>query len=582
MMDVWARLIRLGYRVRLPWLVLYLGLAGGVNARTWINPTRKAVGEGPDPLQFPWFLNWAEFALAHHRNPMLTTYLNYPEGVNLMWSASMLLPGALLSPVTALLGPIFSYNLWMTLSIGLSAWTAMLVIRRWAPSTLGAAGGGLLYGFSPYMMAHSVGGHPNLVFALYPPLVLLLLDEILVQTRWSALVSGLMFGILTAAQLLISEEIVASTALAAAIALGWLVLLHGDRFRSRVAHATRALTTAAVVALVLSAVPLAVQFFGPLRAPADIHYHNLYVNDFLNFVVPTRVEKLVPAAALRISSHYTGNDFESNAYLGLPLLLVLGFAAVRWWRLPIVRVATLSGVTLAILSLGPYLHVGGHDTRIPMPYQVFDKGPIIRNLLPARLALYVDLCAALLLAVFLDRAARSPSRPLVVVALGVAVCALIPLVSPRVPSVPAETPSFFSTSLPRHLPEGSVILVAPSYGCPPAVLPMLWQIQSGMHFRILGGYFVGPNGACSMALGSPSSPLSSVVGAISDGKRAPALDPALRQAIVADLSHRRVSAVVVGPMPKQDVMLKVFTNLYGYAPHQDGGVYVWWTVPVAP
>ena len=52
-----------------------------------------------------------------------------------------------------------------------------MLLRRFVSSQLAAGAGALLYGFSPYMTAHSLA-HPNLTAAFIPPLVLLLLDNI--------------------------------------------------------------------------------------------------------------------------------------------------------------------------------------------------------------------------------------------------------------------------------------------------------------------------------------------------------------------------------------------------------------------
>src|SRR5579863_1521254 len=63
-----------------------------------------------------WFLAWTAFALGHHHMPLFSTYLDYPAGVNLMWNTSVLLPGALLAPLTDRAGPVVSYNVLVTLA----------------------------------------------------------------------------------------------------------------------------------------------------------------------------------------------------------------------------------------------------------------------------------------------------------------------------------------------------------------------------------------------------------------------------------------------------------------------------------
>ena len=115
-----------------------------------------------------WFLRWVPFALGHGENALITTYLNAPHGVNSMWNASMPVAGLAMWPFTSSLGPIFSYNLLVTLAVALSAWCAFLSARRYVESPLAAALAGLLYGFSPYMIAQSQG-HLHVTLAFIPP-----------------------------------------------------------------------------------------------------------------------------------------------------------------------------------------------------------------------------------------------------------------------------------------------------------------------------------------------------------------------------------------------------------------------------
>ena len=78
---------------------------------------------------------------------------------------------------------MLAFNLLVTLAYGLSGWSAYLAIRRYVPSHGAAACGGLVYGFSPAMIAHSP--HPNLILILLLPWLFVLLDEILVRQRGS-------------------------------------------------------------------------------------------------------------------------------------------------------------------------------------------------------------------------------------------------------------------------------------------------------------------------------------------------------------------------------------------------------------
>ena len=109
------------------------------------------VGNTGDPSLKIWDMEWVPFTLGHHLNPLVTDYLHYPGGANLMWNASIIFPALVLAPLTDLFGPLASHDVVAVLGVSLSAWCACLAVRRYTTGWLPAAVGGLLYGFSPYM-----------------------------------------------------------------------------------------------------------------------------------------------------------------------------------------------------------------------------------------------------------------------------------------------------------------------------------------------------------------------------------------------------------------------------------------------
>src|SRR4029077_9060006 len=131
---------------------------------TWFAAEPRWVGVDTDPPLFMWYLRWTPYALTHGHTPLLTDHLQYPQGANLMWNTSMVVPALALWPVTALLGPVVAYNVLATGALALSAWCAFLVFRRHTGNGVAAALGGLVYGFSPYMVTQSYG-HPSLTLA---------------------------------------------------------------------------------------------------------------------------------------------------------------------------------------------------------------------------------------------------------------------------------------------------------------------------------------------------------------------------------------------------------------------------------
>jgi hypothetical protein len=90
------------------WLVLgcYVAAAVFLTGRLWADPAgRTPAGDVHDVSQFAWYLRYAATAVQHgHLPALVTTAMNAPQGVNLMWNTPFLLPGVLLTPLTLLAG----------------------------------------------------------------------------------------------------------------------------------------------------------------------------------------------------------------------------------------------------------------------------------------------------------------------------------------------------------------------------------------------------------------------------------------------------------------------------------------------
>ena len=536
------------------------------------------MGYPGDSEQFIWFTAWPPYAITHGLNPLTSTFLNAPSGVNLMWNTAITLPALLLTPVTLTLGPIFSYNLLGTLALGLSAWTASIAIHRFVPSRIGSLVGGLLFGFSPYMAPHA-GGHLMLVIVLLVPLMVILLDDLLVRQRLRPLYAGALLGVLVTAQLLTSEEVLAETAFIAAIAVVLLVLLRPRSVVPHVRHALSALGIGAGVAAVLSAFPLYVQFFGPQRlSGAVLHPPNVYVNDVLNTIIPTD-QVFTTTAAAEIANKFTGNGSEWNGYIGVPLIIVIAIVLIAHRRSLLVWLTALVGIAATVLSWGSRAHIGGVSTNIPLPGTLLHHVPLLNQILADRLSLFADLAWGILVAIAVRDAVTNRRRWM----LSAPVAALVVLVAlswlPRTPPTYTDAvPSFFHSSLVRNIPSGAVVLMVPVTTGAYNAAPMVWQAESGMWYRSTSGYIFTPGPAGTPLFGAPDTTTSLSLESIRTTGVAPPLTPDLIGHIHSDLTAWHVHSVVVGPMDHEDAAVQFLTGVLGAPPQQAGGVNVWWTL----
>ncbi len=159
-------------------LVLSVVLAIAMWHVAWEHPFTTQLGTPGDSDEYSWFLAWIPYSIGHGLDPLISHYVNFPNGVNLMWNTSVILPGFIMSPVTVIFDAAFSYNILITAAPALGATFAYVAFRRWA-SPLPSLAGGLVYGFSPYMVSQSVG-HLAQTLMMSAPLMLILLDRLIV------------------------------------------------------------------------------------------------------------------------------------------------------------------------------------------------------------------------------------------------------------------------------------------------------------------------------------------------------------------------------------------------------------------
>ncbi len=543
----------------------------------WRAPTTTWIGGAGDPPLFMWYLRWMPYAIGAGENPLFTHHMNFPDGVNLMWNTAIPLPSLVLSPLTLTVGPILTYNILVTSLVSLTGWCAYLMIRRYVASTAAAFAGALLYGFSPYVYAHA-HEHANLTGAFVPPLMFLLLDDILVRQRRSPWIDGLLLGVLAFVQLTISEEMLATQAVVATVGLALLMVLHPQAIRDRARHACAALGVGLVAALALAAFPLLFQFYGPRRVRTGALWGpDTFVTDLLGLVIPTQHQAISPPWTSGIISKFTDAccPSEWSAYLGLPVIVLLIVITTRYWASPLVRLAGLLAAATTVLSMGPHLHVGGLVTPLTLPLAVLADAPLIGNLLAVRLMLYVYLMTALLIAIAAERLLRQP-QPRPGLALLVAMVGLVPLMpNLSFPSTRTSTPSFFTSDEVRRVRKDSVMLVAPFARDTNTSGPMLWQAQADMRYRQPAGYALGPDASGRFSYLPIPTTLSTTMATIQGGGPPPPLDPPARAALVSDLVRGEVQAVAVGPMQNREAMINFFRELLRGDPTAVGGVALW-------
>ena len=471
-----------------------------------------------------WWLAWTAHALPQGHNLLLGQAQNYPLGQNFGVNASTLVLGILFMPITKLFGVAVTWNIALRLAIAVSAASMCLVLRRWTSWWPAAFLGGLLYGFCAYN-SH-LGAYLFLIFVPLPPIIFLLLDEIVRRQRWRAGRTGVLLGVVCAVQYFISSEVLANTVVMGSIAVVLflffrrrsLLFMKRRALLDRWRYALTALACSLGVGCLLLSYPLWFTFSGPehLNGPPETaaHWAALLPVDLLSIVVPDWLQRL-QLSHLAPAVRPLANG--ALLYLGLPLIVVLALFAVFFRRKKWILFAGALAVISFVLSLGPRLRIDGHLTEITLPFALFEHLPALNGFQTGRFALLTDMFAAAMFAIGINelwkrlkrsrRLARlSPgwrTMGRAVVLGAVVVVAILPLVPSRTqPSSPTNVPTFFTSAAVDSIPPGSVVLAYPypdqatdnysnslaELGGPSLHSAMLDDAVTGMRYKLLGGY----------------------------------------------------------------------------------------------
>ena len=609
-------------RVRLParpalWLVplLYLLGAFAITWHLWADPARQAQvvpanGVSQDIDLFAWFMRYAANAVAHGHLPALVTpVVNAPEGLNLMWNTSFLLPATLFAPLTLLIGPQATLTVLLTLGFAGTAMVTFLVLRRWAASLPAAALGGALFGFSPALRIAAVG-HYHLQFAVLLPLIIDALlciltghrglvrrtgpgtpdgDAGVARAAWAdapgppvrPVRTGAWLGLLLAAQLFIAEETLALLGVTAAVIAVVLALSHPRAVAGRIRGTAAGLATAAGVMVVLSAYGLWRQFHGPLAEHGSpwtpSHYHNVpgnFVSAPTGFLFPSH-------ATVTYLNNHPVKMVEYFAYLGWPMLAAALIAAVLFWRDLRVRTMAVTFAALELFSLGSKT-ITSHGVRWPaalLPWHYLARLPLLDQALANRFSLLADGMAAALLAFAVDLAclprAERPARQtawargIAVAAVAVAIVPIIPLPLQTAPvrAVPTGFQSAFSMM--KLSPDERVVIIP--------LLPsadMRWQADSNVTGALVGCYGIAPEPSGKAAIcHTQRRPTAAYLNALEQGKTRAKAAPSAGQ-LRADLGYWRLTALVA-VTGRDSVLGKYLIRTFGPPTTARGSVLAW-------
>jgi hypothetical protein len=499
----------------------YLALSLLIWWHVWsAHPTSTTTCGCGDPSLVTWFLAWPAHAIAHGLNPLYTTAMNYPHGVNLLSNASSLAVGVILAPVTWAFGPIASLNVALVLSPVLSALAMFILLRRWVAWPAAAFIGGLLYGFSPFMLTSLSNAWLMLGLGVVPPLLIACLDDLLIRQRGRPVVKGCLLGLLITLQFFIGDEVLLIMAIGLGLGVIAVVVYAAARYpdilRQHLHHAVAGIAAAVVTAGVFLAYPVWFAFAGPASLTGNIWGPHSVVSysgtTWGNFLLPAKSSTAATALIHRFGG-YQGPRL-SPQYFGIGLAVLLLLGCIAWYRDR--RLWLFGGVGIISVWLSQGLQV--HRWSL---WRLLVRVPLLENIEPYRFVVLTFIAASIMLGLIVDHAYQSARRRLATdrdrseqpgdrrhlaprwsaaaIGLTVGVIALVGPAAYLAQSIPMTTqavvvPNWFRTVAP-HLRGHQVILTFPDSNA--LLSELTWQAVDGMHYDIVGTG--GPSGTAIRA-----------------------------------------------------------------------------------
>ena len=409
---------------------------------TWPMPFQMSThlaGSSNDTYINPWANWWTEKVIREGCDLYFTRYMFYPYGVSLTLHSFSHFNTLLWFLLRPLVGNLVAYNATVLLAYPLSGLAMFALVRYLTNSTLGAFIASLIFAFSPYHIVESA--HPVLVTTQWLPFFLLFLIKTVRSSdrRICHASLALLFLWLTG---LSSWHLLAFAFILASTYLVYSLIAERPLWDWRLVMLMAGIGIVCMLLLAPLAYPIVREQLSTESSALPIPIQLAESNDLLSFVLPSPYHPIFGKFIPPIHEQSRVAD-RRPAYLGFTAI-GLALVALKTRR----RYAVywgMAGLLFLVLSLGPYVEVGGHRLHnFVLPWSIPIAG-FFRN--PFRFNTLIQFCLAVLAGwgagSLLERLNHhAPWKP-TLIAAGLAVLILLEYLSVPFPRTEPHVSAFY-------------------------------------------------------------------------------------------------------------------------------------------
>jgi len=465
------------------WVVVtgvFLLMATALMWNVWtLSPSHATTCPCSDTSWAVWVIEWPWQALQHALNPWYSRAMFHPQGTNLLTYPGYSAIGVALLPVTALFGPVASFNVAVLLGPVASGVAATWLTARWVRSRVMCMFAGAFYAFSPLVILNEPLGHLNQTVLVVPPLVVAGLYELFWVRRHRATRVGVALGLLLTLQFFISTEVlvlIVISSIAGVLLLGGMSFWsHGSEVRVAVRESAPGVLAAILTTGVLLAGPALFALYGPSHYSGVVWPgESLSTASIKDFFVPT--------SGYNLWWQHPTYSYLQPSYLAPGLLLVLLLGTIAYRRDRRLMCMGVLSVLCGWLALGEWY--------VFAPWHWLHGLSVLSSVVNIRFSFAMFLFVGVSLAIIGDHLLqrRNAAQGRVLAALLVVVSSFA-YVTNAVDAAPYSAsrvwiPLWYQNEAPR-LPAGQVVLGFPFFNTTANFLSV--QALEGMHYNVVGG-----------------------------------------------------------------------------------------------